>query len=193
VIVVTVNYRIGYLGFFAHPELTAESSNNASGNYGLLDVIAALKWVQRNIRQFGGDPSRVTIGGQSADASIVHVLTTSPLAKGLFVNAIAESGCRLQTDSVETLPEAENVGAEMARELGANYWPTFAICLPATSFPATLRNCRKERDFTLSITSTGGASQLMKRASTPWAVSFRSTGSRDFSRMKPAPLKLMES
>src|SRR5689334_4614032 len=91
-VVVTINYRLGIFGFFTHPELTKESSHNASGNYGLLDAVAALEWVQKNITAFGGDPRRVTVAGQSAGASAVHALTASPLAKGLFHRAIAESG-----------------------------------------------------------------------------------------------------
>lgn len=91
-IVVTINYRVGVLGFLAHPELTKESPNNSSGNYGLLDQLAALKWVKKNISAFGGDPNRITIVGQSAGASSVHYLTASPLAKGLFIRAIPQSG-----------------------------------------------------------------------------------------------------
>ena len=91
-VVVTINYRVGILGFLAHPELTKESGYNASGNYGLLDQIAALRWVRDNIAAFGGDPSRVTIAGQSAGSMSVHFLTVSPLARGLFHRAIAESG-----------------------------------------------------------------------------------------------------
>ncbi|MEO8078550.1 MAG: carboxylesterase family protein, partial [Acidobacteriota bacterium] len=91
-VVVTFNYRVGVLGFFAHPELTRESSYHASGNYGLLDQIAAVRWVHENIGAFGGDPNRVTVAGQSAGASAVHSLTASPLAKGLFQRAIADSG-----------------------------------------------------------------------------------------------------
>ena len=90
VVVVTINYRLGVFGFLAHPELTKEAG--ASGNYGLLDQLAALRWVQQNIAAFGGDPDRVTIAGQSAGASGVHNLVASPLAKGLFHRAIAESG-----------------------------------------------------------------------------------------------------
>jgi len=92
VVLVSINYRLTVFGFFAHPELTKESPHHASGNYGLLDQIAALKWVHDNIAKFGGDPANVTIFGQSAGAVDVDVLMTSPLAKGLFHRAIAESG-----------------------------------------------------------------------------------------------------
>jgi para-nitrobenzyl esterase len=91
VVVVTINYRLGIFGFLAHPALTAESPNHASGNYAVLDMIAALQWVKRNIAAFGGDPGNVTIQGQSAGSSAVHLLTTSPLAKGLIHRAITES------------------------------------------------------------------------------------------------------
>src|SRR4051812_28036667 len=81
-VVVTINYRLGIFGFLAHPALTVESPDHASGNYAILDMIAALRWVRRNIAAFGGDPDNVTIQGQSAGSSAVHLLTTSPLAKG---------------------------------------------------------------------------------------------------------------
>lgn len=93
-VVVTFNYRTGPFGFLSTPELTAESPHGSSGNYGLLDQIAALKWVQRNIKAFGGDPDRVTIAGQSAGAASVLELINSPLAKGLFHRGISESGAR---------------------------------------------------------------------------------------------------
>lgn len=92
VVFVSINYRVGAFGFFAHPELTKESGKNASGNYGLMDQIAALKWVKKNIAQFGGDPANVTIAGQSAGSMSVNCLVVSPQAKGLFQKAIAESG-----------------------------------------------------------------------------------------------------
>jgi para-nitrobenzyl esterase len=92
VVLVTFNYRLGPFGFFSHPELTKESGKNASGNQALMDSIAALQWVQHNIRAFGGDPSKVTIFGESAGAAMVGGLVGSPVAKGLFVRAIAESG-----------------------------------------------------------------------------------------------------
>lgn len=91
-IVVTINYRLGLFGFFAHPELSAESDHSASGNYGLLDQVAALKWVKENISDFGGDPDNVTVAGQSAGAVSVYLLTASPLAKGLFHRVIVQSG-----------------------------------------------------------------------------------------------------
>jgi para-nitrobenzyl esterase len=91
-VVVSVEYRTGALGFMAHPALSKESKNGHSGNYGLLDQIFALKWVQRNIKNFGGDPSKVTIFGESAGAISCSILCASPLAKGLFRAAISQSG-----------------------------------------------------------------------------------------------------
>ncbi len=92
VVVVSIAYRLGVFGFLAHPELSAESPHHVSGNYGILDMIAGLQWVQNNISAFGGDPKRVTIQGESAGAAAVSILCASPLAKGLFRSAIAESG-----------------------------------------------------------------------------------------------------
>ena len=92
VVVVSIAYRLGVFGFLAHPELSAESPQHVSGNYGLLDMIAGLRWVQKNISAFGGDPKRVTIQGESAGAAAVSILCASPLTKGLFRGAIAESG-----------------------------------------------------------------------------------------------------
>jgi para-nitrobenzyl esterase len=95
VVLVTVNYRLGVFGYLAHPELIAESPNFSAGNYGILDQIQALRWVQENIHAFGGDPGNVTIFGESAGAWSVHFLTASPLAEGLFHKAIAQSGARM--------------------------------------------------------------------------------------------------
>jgi hypothetical protein len=92
IIVVTVSYRVGVFGFMAHSELTRESPKHSSGNYGLLDQVAALRWVHDNIRAFDGDPGRVTVFGQSAGAMSVYLMTASPLAKGLFQRAIVQSG-----------------------------------------------------------------------------------------------------
>jgi para-nitrobenzyl esterase len=123
VIVVTVAYRLGPLGFLAHPELTRESPHGASGNYGLMDQIAALRWVQRNIGGFGGDPARVTIAGQSAGSNSVSLLLASPLAKGMFHGAIGESGGvfePLQIAPGYRLANAERDGEAYAASLGGH-------------------------------------------------------------------------
>jgi len=103
VVVVTANYRLTIFGFFSHPELTRESPHHSSGNYGLLDQIAALQWVHDNIARFGGDPGNVTVFGQSAGAVDANVLMTSPLAKGLFHRVIAESGTVTRNPDAATL------------------------------------------------------------------------------------------
>jgi para-nitrobenzyl esterase len=121
---ITINYRVGTLGFLAHPELTAESPNNASGNYGLLDQVEALKWVNKNIAAFGGDPENVTIAGQSAGAFSVNYLVASPLTKGLIHRAIAESGgAVLSTNALArggSLKSGEEAGVKFAESLGAS-------------------------------------------------------------------------
>src|SRR5580698_7172773 len=122
VIFVTIAYRLGPLGFLAHPELTRESPYHSSGNYGLMDQIAALEWIQRNIAAFGGDPKNVTIAGQSSGAISVSILMVSPLAKGLFQRAIAESGGLfepLQLAPRYLLANAEHDGEKYAASLGA--------------------------------------------------------------------------
>ncbi|MBN2425315.1 MAG: carboxylesterase family protein [Calditrichaceae bacterium] len=113
-VVVTINYRVGVMGFLAHPELTKESEQNSSGNYGLLDQVAALEWINKNIASFGGDPDRVTIMGQSAGAMSVNYLTASPLAKGLFVRAIAQSGFYARLGPGANLISAEQNGLKFA-------------------------------------------------------------------------------
>lgn len=127
VVVVSINYRLFRFGFLAHPALTAESQDHASGNYGLMDQIAALRWVRANIRQFGGDPGKVTIFGQSAGGYSVVYLIASPLAKGVFQRAISESGGgftpnrvgSLLGHSLQSLSSAEQVGEALGKELGA--------------------------------------------------------------------------
>jgi para-nitrobenzyl esterase len=111
IIVVTLNYRLGVLGFLAHPQLTAESERNVSGNYGLMDIIAALQWLQRNIAAFGGDAQRLTIAGQSAGAFAVEILETAPAAQGLFHQVIAESGAAGRHIHWRSLSDAERRGA----------------------------------------------------------------------------------
>lgn len=118
VVVVGINYRLGLFGFLAHPELTRESPHNASGNYGLMDQVAALQWVRDNIAAFGGDPQRVTIFGESAGSMSVSALMASPLAKGLFHRAIGESGGFFGR-SMRSLQQAETHGTQFVQNLGA--------------------------------------------------------------------------
>jgi para-nitrobenzyl esterase len=122
VVFVTYNYRLGIFGFFSHPELTKASDHNASGNYGLMDLVGVLKWVHNNIEAFGGDPKRVTIMGESAGAIMVASLVGSPEGKGLFQHAIAESGgyMGLSIGKMTTLDQAEESGKKIAASLGAN-------------------------------------------------------------------------
>jgi para-nitrobenzyl esterase len=124
VVVVTINYRLGVFGWLSHPALTAESAHQSSGNYGLLDQIAALSWVRRNIARFGGDPGNVTVFGQSSGAEYVGCLMASPLAHGLFHRAIMQSGS--PTDLYRSVhhPDgevgsAEKSGVDLAHKLGA--------------------------------------------------------------------------
>jgi para-nitrobenzyl esterase len=118
IVVVTVNYRLGLFGFFAHPELSKEASYKASGNYGLLDQAFALKWVNKNIAAFGGDPKKVTIAGESAGSVSVSAQMVSPLSKNLIAGAIGESGSGISVLSAVPLAEAEKVGAEFAKMAG---------------------------------------------------------------------------
>lgn len=125
VITVTVNYRLGVLGFLSHPDLAAESGVDASGNYGILDQIAALEWVRDNIASFGGDPDRVTIAGESAGGESVCILGTSPLAEGLMDGIIAGSGACMGTtgdtengDQFDARDTAEDAGSRLSEQLG---------------------------------------------------------------------------
>lgn len=120
-VVVTINYRLGVFGFFSHPDLTRESDRRGAGNFGLLDSISALQWVQKNIAAFGGDPKRVTIMGESAGAGLVANLMVSPQAKGLFHRAIGESSSwtTATIGRLSTLAEAEQAGMKFADGLGA--------------------------------------------------------------------------
>lgn len=123
IVLVSINYRLGAFGFMAHPELSAESPNNASGNYGFLDQIKALEWVKNNISAFGGDPDNVTIFGQSAGSGSTYALTASPLAKGLFHKVIAQSGTMfwptpMLKEATDTIPSAEHLGLGMMKTFG---------------------------------------------------------------------------
>ena len=124
IIVVTVNYRLGILGFLAHPELSAESELGVSGNYALLDQVAALRWVQNNIREFGGDPDKVTIAGESAGGLSVLSLMTMPDARGLFSKAIAQSSYMISYPELKKprfgQESAEATGQELVKKLNAS-------------------------------------------------------------------------
>ncbi|HVO96605.1 MAG TPA: carboxylesterase/lipase family protein [Bryobacteraceae bacterium] len=117
VVLVTINYRLGIFGFLAHPELTAESEHHSSGNYALLDQIAALQWVRKNIAAFGGDPNRVTIFGESAGSWAVNALVASPLAKGLFHRAIGESGGNF--GNIAKLADLEKAGSNLDKSIAS--------------------------------------------------------------------------
>ncbi len=122
-VVVSINYRVGILGYLAHPELSAESPDGVSGNYGMLDQIAALNWVQRNIGAFGGDQSNVTVAGESAGALSIMYLMTSPPARGLFHKAILQSAYMISNPALKEsrygFPSAESIGVYVADKLGA--------------------------------------------------------------------------
>ncbi|MEP6746971.1 MAG: carboxylesterase family protein [Bacteroidota bacterium] len=128
VMLVSIAYRVGQLGFLAHPELSAESPNRVSGNYGLLDMIAGLQWIKENIAALGGDPDKVTIFGESAGGIAVSMLCASPLAKGLFQGAISESGgsfgpTRATTfpgENMKTLQQAETEGQVFVQKAGVS-------------------------------------------------------------------------
>jgi para-nitrobenzyl esterase len=128
VVLVSIAYRVGALGFLAHPELSAESPEHVSGNYGLLDIIAGLQWIKKNIAAFGGDPDKVTIFGESAGGIAVSMLCASPLAKGLFEGAISESGgsfgpprpAGLPGENMRLLAVAERNGTQFATTAGSH-------------------------------------------------------------------------
>jgi para-nitrobenzyl esterase len=128
VVLVCIAYRLGQLGYLAHPELTAESPNHASGNYGLLDMIAGLQWIKKNIAALGGDPNKVTIFGESAGGIAVSMLCASPLAKGLFSGAICESGGSfgpsraksLSGENMKLLKDAEIAGEAYLKNAGVS-------------------------------------------------------------------------
>ena len=133
VVVVTTNYRLGAMGFLSHPELTAESPHHSSGNYGLLDQIAALQWVQQNITQFGGDPGNVTLFGESAGSVDATTLMASPLTKGLFRRVIAESGPAFGLGPERNVAYMESLGAAVGKEAGGQPGSQLAVLrkLPA--------------------------------------------------------------
>ena len=137
IVTITVNYRLGVFGFLSHPDLTKESAHHSSGNYGLLDQHAALVWVQQNIAAFGGDPRRVTIGGESAGSMSVSVQVASPLSKGLFAGAIGESGALVGSIKPVVLTDAERNGVAFAAGAGKSLRDLRAM--PATELLAATK------------------------------------------------------
>jgi para-nitrobenzyl esterase len=121
VVLASIAYRVGQLGFLAHPELSAETTNHVSGNYGLLDMIAGLRWIQKNIAVFGGDPNQVTIFGESAGGIAVSMLCVSPLAKGLFQGAISQSGGSFGPPRPTTFPGENQKRLADAERAGEAY------------------------------------------------------------------------
>lgn len=118
IVAITANYREGIFGYFAHPQLSKETSYKGSGNYGFMDQAAAIKWVKDNIAAFGGDPAHITIMGESAGSMSVSALMASPLSRGLIAQAMGSSGSVLGLRKVSTLAEAEKAGVEMAKKMG---------------------------------------------------------------------------
>jgi para-nitrobenzyl esterase len=148
VIVVSFNYRLGIFGFFSHPELTRESPHRASGNYGLLDQVAALEWVHKNIAAFGGDPDNVTTFGESAGSISVSAQMASPISRGLLKHAIGESGAVFMlTPRMPSVAETEQVGAKFAKSLGVSTLQGLRA-MPATQLlTAALKDKTKEYRF----------------------------------------------
>ncbi|MCY7359992.1 MAG: carboxylesterase family protein [Rudanella sp.] len=144
VVAITVNYRLGLFGFMVHPELTTESPQKVSGNYGLMDQQAALRWVKQNSAAFGGDPMQVTIAGESAGSTSVSAQMVSPGSKGLFARAIGESGSLLGILTPTALAEAELTGVSFATSVAATSLVALRAMpaeklLEATAKPGTLR------------------------------------------------------
>jgi para-nitrobenzyl esterase len=185
VVLVTIAYRLGAFGFLAHPELTRESGNT-SGNYGLFDAVAALKWVQANIAQFGGDPSRVTIFGGSSGALIVSLLAGSPAARGLYQRAIAQSGAGFypnlnsipaEISPLPSLGDAEKRGEEFLKTLGASELKSGRRLSADTILKArssATANSHPNIDGTLVVGSNVDLFQQGKFNDTPMLVGFTS-------------------
>ena len=153
-ILVTFNYRLGIFGFFTHPLLSAESEHGVSGNYGMLDQIAALKWVKRNIAQFGGDPDNVTIMGQSAGAMSVQTLVTSPLSRDLVNKAIIQSGGGISNRAFQTLETAQENGKKLMDWAGYDTLEGMRAATTNDVFTLVNRYYNATEDRTLRISTS---------------------------------------
>ncbi|HEY4110212.1 carboxylesterase/lipase family protein [Puia sp.] len=151
IVTITVNYRLGIFGFFSHPELTKESPHHASGNYGLLDQAAAIKWVQENSRAFGGDPQKITIAGESAGSTSVSAQMASPLSRKLIAGAIGESGSLLGTLTPIPLARAEENGEAFAKSAGVSNLAGLRAMTPEQIFDIL----KKEKNFRFSVDVDG--------------------------------------
>jgi para-nitrobenzyl esterase len=213
IVYVSVNYRVGVFGFMAHPELSKESKHHASGNYALMDQIAALQWVKNNIAAFGGDPDKVTIAGQSAGSFSVQALVASPLSKGLFRGAIAQSGASFGRFS-SSLADAETKGEAIAQKskkkgiaelrklsadsllLVANTFPfgTFSPITDGYVLPADMRSIfqkKKHNDIVLIAGWVTGDAALTGQPKSAeqfqtWAATTYGERKNDFLKLFPA-------
>ncbi len=210
-VVVTYNYRLGIFGFLATPELTKESSHNASGNYAMMDMAAALRWVQKNIANFGGDPKRVTIDGESAGSMLVSAMVASPQGKGLFARAMGQSGAWMGVSigKMTTHAQAEENGQKMMQTLGAssiaelrakpadellkNARGGFAIIVDGWMVPEDLSiiyENHKQNDVDVLVGSNHDEGTFFSRPGSGNAEQFSGTAKRRFSDMADAYLKL---
>lgn len=151
IVALTVNYRLGIFGFFAHPELTQESAHHSSSNYGVEDQAAAIQWVKQNIEAFGGDPNKITIAGESAGSISVSAQMASPLSRDLIAGAIGESGSLLGALPAVSLDSAEQTGVQFAKSIGANSLAD----LRALSADSLLQAAAKFNPFRFSMTVDG--------------------------------------
>jgi para-nitrobenzyl esterase len=210
-VVVTYNYRLGVFGFLAHPELSKESGHHASGNYALMDMAAALKWVQKNIANFGGDPKRVTIDGESAGSIMVSTMVGSPEGKGLFQRAIGQSGgwMGITVGHMTTLAAAEESGQKLAQSMGAasiaelraktaedlfkNGRGLFGIVVDGWYVPEDLSVTyahHKENDVDILVGSNRDEGTFFSRPGSGNAKQFSEEAKRRFADMSDAYLKL---
>jgi para-nitrobenzyl esterase len=210
-VVVTYNYRLGVFGFLAHPELTKESGHNASGNYAMMDMATVLRWVQKNIANFGGDPKRVTIDGESAGAMLVSAMVGSPEGKGLFQRAIAQSGAwmGISIGHMTTLAQAEESGQKLAQAEGAaslaelrakpadellkNSRGPFGVVVDGWYVPEDLSLTyahHKENDVDVLVGSNRDEGTFFSRPGGVNAEQFSGTAKRRFSDEADAYLKL---
>jgi para-nitrobenzyl esterase len=210
-VVVTYNYRLGVFGFLATQELTKESGHNASGNYALMDMATVLKWVQKNIANFGGDPKRVTIDGESAGAMLVSAMVGSPEGKGLFQRAIAQSGAwmGINIGHMTTLTQAEEAGQKLAQAEGAaslaelrakpadellkNGRGPFGVVVDGWYVPEDLSLTyahHKENDVDVLVGSNRDEGTFFSRPGGVNAEQFSGTAKRRFSDQADAYLKL---